>query len=619
MQFGPWLAFIPILFSCIALGLHYAGFQGPMVLDAGGILVGRAHIFAHGSLSEILSIFPSRPMAMLSFYANYLVTGLEPYYFRWFNAVLLGATSFALFLLIKIMLALPHSRIEASVREGEVVAFIAAVAFLAHPLQAFVVLYEIQRMALLACFFCICSLLIYLATRIGLVQHPLAGYVGAVVLFLCAVLSKENSVSLLPMIVIAEIAFFDRRSKTLLWPALGVSAALVGMLMVGPRFVADSDHNLESGILQAMGLQHGIGGLTLEELAFSQARMQFSYLSAILFPFFAHVPIVKPVVISTSITDPLTTLPAVAGVLALLAGGVLMLRTRPLTGFGSLWFVITAVPEAFSAPQNLFFAHRAVLPMVGVLLVIIDFALMALNWAKVRGWGRSVGWGMTGVAVVWVVFTAAVTVSRAELWRDPIRLWADSLQSFPDDVSRTERFARVLVLNNLGEAYLAGGKGGEAIGLHQKALEVGPDYPPTLLCLGKAYSTVGKLDEAQQAFERALQIAPNYPVAHEWLGLTLVRKEHLDPGLGHLQAALDFDPYNPAYHYNLGWTLNRAGKPDQAVRHFRRAVEILPDYAEAHFNLALVLQGLGRSQEAREHMRNALSLDPTLPARQRKK
>lgn len=618
MQFRPWLAVIPILFSCIALGLHYSGFQGPMVLDGGGMLADRVHTFAQGSLSEILSISPCRPVAMLSFYLNYLLTGLDPYYFRWLDAVLLGATSFAIYLLIRILLAIPKLKTSASIREEEAVALVAASAFLVHPLQAFVVLYEIQRMALLACFFCTFSLLIYLATRIGLVQTRAAGYIGSFALFLCALLSKENSISLLAMIVIAEIGFFDRRIRTLFWPAIGALAALIGTLIVVAQF-ADIDHSLGSGLFQTMGSQHRIGGLSFEELALSQARMQFSYLSAILFPFFTHVPLVKPVVISTSITEPLTTLPAVAGVLVLLIGGILTLRTRPLTGFGLLWFVVTSVPEAFSAPQNLFFAHRAVLPMIGVLLVIIDFALEALSRAKARGWGRSVGWGMTGVAVLWVAFTAAVTVSRAEIWGDPVRLWADSLQSFPDDASKAERFPRVLVLNNLGEGWLARGRSGEAIDLHQKALEVGPDYPPTLLSLGKAYSTAGKLDEAQQVFERALHVAPNYPVAHEWLGLILVRKKNLDLGLAHLQRALNFEPYNPAYHYNLGWTLNRAGNDEQAVQHFRRAVEIRPDYAEAHFNLAMTLQALGRSQEAQEHMRKALTLDPTLLERQRKK
>ena len=151
---------------------------------------------------------------MLSFYLNYAVGGMDPYYFRVFNILALSATSVAVVAMLFLLIGVTDR--QSSSAERKLVAIGIGCLFLAHPANTSVVLYVWQRQALLASLFYCSAFVAYLATRIGVFRYTKTGYLICFCLFVCAILSKENAVTLPLIIVLAEAGFFkqDKRSLT---------------------------------------------------------------------------------------------------------------------------------------------------------------------------------------------------------------------------------------------------------------------------------------------------------------------------------------------------------------------------------------------------------------------
>ena len=160
------LAALP-LFILVALAIHYPAFDAPMYYDSVGQLESKEHIFASGdpikSSKSVLSVL-SR---CRSFYLNYLTWGMNPFYFRIVNAVILAMTAFMAALAFMLILEIAGSRVSGTAGEKRAVALFLGLVFLVHPVHIYFVDYIWQRIGLLSCFFYVSALAVYLATRLG--------------------------------------------------------------------------------------------------------------------------------------------------------------------------------------------------------------------------------------------------------------------------------------------------------------------------------------------------------------------------------------------------------------------------------------------------------------------
>jgi hypothetical protein len=79
----------------VSISLYNPGFNGPIIYDSER--VERApHYGTQPSLSDLVRIFPQRPVAMFSFYVSYLFHGLNPPSLRIDNAALPALTALVL-------------------------------------------------------------------------------------------------------------------------------------------------------------------------------------------------------------------------------------------------------------------------------------------------------------------------------------------------------------------------------------------------------------------------------------------------------------------------------------------------------------------------------------------
>ena len=135
---------------------------------------------------------PARALFMLSLYANYALTGMDPYYFRLTNTAILAGAGLALAWLILVLLEIPSLRVPGTPKEKRAIGLFMGLLFVAHPLQTYVVLYDWQREAIMACLFYFAALAVYLGVRSGRFRNEGLGYTLTAVLFFAGLAEQRK-------------------------------------------------------------------------------------------------------------------------------------------------------------------------------------------------------------------------------------------------------------------------------------------------------------------------------------------------------------------------------------------------------------------------------------------
>lgn len=550
------LVMLPV-FLAVAVGLYYPGFHAPMYYDSLGLIQGNEHLFAQHDLVRIVRIFPQRPIPVVSFYLNYLAGGMEPAHFRVLNVALLAMTALGLWRVMDHLLNMSGTWQRASSTERACISAALSFLFLIHPYQVFVTQYIWQRMTLMACLFGYWSLAVYLGVRLGKWRNRTLGYGICLLLFVCACQSKENSLVLPGVFILAEVAFFGPNARQVvgrLAVYTPILLAVTGAMSLLEKPDVEARHG---GIVATVTSYYLLSGYTLKEVILTQARVVFTYLTTILLPTTHSIQLIRPQVMSTSILQPATTLSAVVAGLTLTGAALYGLRKRPLMGFGALFFFVSLVPEALLVPQYAYFGYRAVFPMLGICLVLADALLLILDAASKRRLLHLAGAGFIALWVVGAALTAQTTIKKVGLWNKPVAFWQDMVDQFPTEGNIERR---------------------------------GPSQ--ALFHLGQELTRRGDTDAATMSFFRAVKADPYLAVARYNLGKSLTDLGMIDEGLVHLQKAIELQPDYWQAHNNLGVALARKGRPAEAVPHFKKAVELKPDDIPCRKNLETALKEL---------------------------
>ncbi|MEW6137767.1 MAG: tetratricopeptide repeat protein [Thermodesulfobacteriota bacterium] len=500
---GLFLAFFVV--ACV---LYHPALNAEMYYDSRAHILAKEDVYAKGRVIEVLGTYPQRPITILSFYGNYLYSGMAPFWFRLTNLVMLAMTGVVITVLVDTILGISPQgdrwqHMGASIAAG--------IVFVIHPILTWGTLYIWQRAALLASMFYVSSVVAYLATRLSRVSSKAAGYAICLLLFEAALFSKENSISLPAVLILAEIAFFSPTWGSLLKRgsvfALVAALSVLGLSLLEHPY---GDAKMTGGILAMVSHYYESAGLTLKQVLLTQSRMFFFYLSLIVAPIPSRAQLVLPQVISSSLTDPPTTAIAVLGVAVLVPVGLALLWKRPVWGFGLLFYAVALLPESLLVPEYAYFGYRPIIPMVGILILAADCVPRAFN--AVAHWRRA---GKAACMVlgicggVYVGLIAGETFGLAELWRDRVAFWQDVVTRFPDREHGVERTTRVHALYNLGSSLLEQKRVPEALEVFQEACRIAPDHAESNNAAGVILHRLGRLSEAENHLRRAVELKPN--------------------------------------------------------------------------------------------------------------
>jgi Tfp pilus assembly protein PilF len=536
---------------------------------------------------------PRRFIGYLSFALNYKLGGLNVVGYHLVNLAIHSITAWLVYILASLTLRTPFFKDSGPGTEGQgpekaftdyrsFLPLLAALLFVAHPIQTQAVTYIVQRLASLATLFYLLSLVCYVSARLGQEepsipdsQSPIPGprslfFVASLVAALLAMRTKEIAATLPLVVVLYEFSFFgaSTRKKLLFLLPLLLTLLIIplGMLHTGRplgELLSDVNEMTRDSRLISRG-----------EYLLTQFTVIATYIRLLFLPINQNLDYDYPVYGS------FFALPVLGGCILICSFIGLAIyfyyRTRQvspftvhrspftavhrLIAFGILWFFITLTVESSIIPiSDVIFEHRLYLPAVGAFIALAAAAMLAAHRIPVIV--------CAATAVLILIALAAVTWQRNMVWASASTLWADVVRKSPN---------KVRPYNNLGNALLAEGRTNEAIETLQAGSSMEPQDASAHRNLGTALGKAGLMDKAMEEYGIALRLQPN-----------------------------DFYTF-----YNLGIAYNEKGMLAEAIECFRKSIALRKDYAEAYNNLGVIYGNQGRFDEAIEQFRSALKYYP---------
>jgi protein O-mannosyl-transferase len=431
-----------------------------------------------------------------------------------------------------------------------------------HPLNADGLLWIAERKSVLSTFFALWSMVLYvLYARHAEQTHrrDWKRYSAALLLCVCAVLSKPTATPLVALLLVLDfwpLQRLNRRAIVEKLPFLVVCAlsALVTVI--------SQTRTWDEGKVQVMHVLY---------LPFVTAYGVGLYLWKTLWPsgLVSDYPFPQPF----SPTNPEVLLSNLGTLFFIVAMVVSLRRTRAWLA-GGLFFLIAIFPAiGIVRFTSTVVANRfMVLPMVGLLL--------PLTWALSRLWNRSAGGlkssGMRvvvlGTGAVLAMGSAGATRRYESRWHDTLTLLQYYLSQSPNSMKLHTR---------LGNEWIERGNYDSAIAEFTEAIRLGPGWTENRLNLGRALFTVGRFPEAQQAFAGALRQTPNDWRAHMLMSLALSRQNDLEGAFKELETAAQIVPMNPEVHFNMAGILAQQGKLDAAIKEYQQTLRLNPNFRGA--------------------------------------
>lgn len=416
--------------------------------------------------------------------------------------------------------------------DAVLIALLAAAIWLLHPYFVSTTLYVVQRMSQLAALFAMVAIVGYLHGRSLLGERRRAGLVwitfsvGAGTVL--AVLSKENGALVPTLILMIEwsLARHWITPRPPLWwriPFLWLPTLAV-LAYLGNRLLGSG--NLPTRLFN------------LEERLLTQPRILWEYLHHLFVPRMQTRGLYQDGYnFSTSLVTPWTTLPAILGIVLLIAAAFAARRRFPLIALAIAFFLAGHLIESTTIGLELYFEHRNYLPAAFLFLPV------AAGMLALRHRLRPLVWGLVLVAPLLIL--SVLTHQRATLWGDTPALLSVWAHASPDSARAQNSIAQSL--------YDQGDQIGALTHLHQ-ASERLPDS--ALLSIRLLIHQVDAGIATHRDFERAQTLAASQPFDAQTMAalnllVTVVRQRSPNPVLAEAtHSVLDAFLINPQYRHS---------------------------------------------------------------------
>jgi len=472
------------------------------------------------SLAHYMSQYesePGRPLSMLSFVINDYAWPSDPWGFKYTNLMLHLLVGVLVFGFARCL-----AQLRTNARRTDLAALLSMAAWLLHPMQLSTTMLVVQRMTQLSALFVLAALWGYatIARRASTLPRALAAIAVLGIGTVLAVLCKETG-ALPPLLaVVVNVTLLRGRlrelpvssRRVLHWGALLPIVLLVAA--IGWRWNALTDY--------------GTRDFNMYQRLLTEARVLVNYLYQILVPNLRGGGIYHDdFIVSRSMVEPWTTLPAIVLITGLLTSALALVRRKPLFAFAVLWFFGAHLLESTVFPLEIYFEHRNYLPMFGPL-----FAL-ALWIAKAAGqWRRAA----LIIAIAWIFYAAWLTWVQAPIWGDERKFTAVWAIEHPHSARAVQQRADYLyrhrsgamAANTLLDAYRRGVSGTDFpmqalnIACVQNDLGLAADSWPLVkvsLAHGRHDNalllTIGRMRRQSQD-----KMCPQILTEDEWLALT---------------------------------------------------------------------------------------------------
>lgn len=505
-----------------------------------------------------------RPVAKLTFALNWFFHQDDVTGYHVVNFAIHIATAFTLFGAIGLLFRTPRLRKEYS--DPSAVFFISllsAAIWAVHPIQTQAVTYIVQRMASLAAFFYILSVLFYLKARlVDVPLHRRLFFLLCAVSFILAIGTKENVITLPLALFALEMIFFqnlaDRRIRNRCLQVL----SLLLVFLVALSFIAF--HLLRDGSVFSLLQGYETRPFTLAERLRTQPRVLLFHLFQIVYPDLSRYSLMHDFPVSTSFGSPWTTLPAILAMLGLIGFAIFRAPRYSTVSFAILFFFVNHLVESTFIPLEMVFEHRNYLPSMFLFLPISIGVFTLLRRYEVRP-------AMRGFLVVafagFLALLGIATFQRNAVWATEFSLWMDTYQKAPG-LSRPA--------HNLGKILMESGQYAESLALHRKALDLvdmrQDQKALSLFNIGLIYHRMGNISKAVEHYRKAVAIKPDYGKARYALAMLRAQRGEWERAAAHADRLVEYYPKNAKFLSLKGCVLLKAGRVERALGYFKRVM-----------------------------------------------
>jgi Tfp pilus assembly protein PilF len=457
-----------------------------------------------------------------------------------------------------------------------------ALLFAVHPIHVESVAWMSGRSDVLCCVFFLAALICYLRHRRTGRLLPL---VASALLFLGALLAKENALALLLLIPLVDWLLPRRpaslRSATDPSPAPGRAVrwglfALTTLVYVTLRLIALGSQG--AGSFRDFSPSSMLTALGWYVVKAVWPPPQSGFVSNLAAGYFLlGVAVLLGLVIAARrLGRQPTWRPEI------LAGTLFFATLAPSLSTAALPVAETPVAERY-----LYVPSAGLCLVAGFLLVRASASL-----------GRPGSFVLpVGLALPLALVAGFATVQRAKVWKNDLVFWTDAVAKAPETG---------LPHLELGGAHLSRGDLTNAMVEYRKALERYGDAEgrsTALNNIGSIYLQQGRLEEAVAQFQKSLQEKPRYAPAHYNWALAAIglassaptdeeRKQRTVEAIRHLEETLRLSPRSGKAHLQYGGLLARIGRRDEGIQHLREALRLAPASEVAtHARRALISLG----------------------------
>jgi protein O-mannosyl-transferase len=436
----------------------------PNIVDNHGVQPDEVSLpsLVNAALSSPASDF-KRPLASLSFAANYLLNGLEPFGWKLTNLVIHLCNGMLVFLLARSLLTLTREPAIGRTRIGTTAALIAG-GWMLLPINLTAVLYVVQREESLANVFVLLGLIGYVSGRRRMTsrapspahdthnsdQNQAWGWLSLCIASVCIAtlvgLGVKETAAMLPLYACLVECFVFRfeapRGTKKDWRII----ALFGLTLALP-FVLGMIWLLP-GVLDASSWV--TRDFTLSTRLLSEARIVSSYLVWTLVPTanalsFYH----DQFVVSQGWLAPWTTLASALFLLLLLLVIVWQRRQRPLVALGLALFLGAQLLTGTIVPLELVYEHRNYFASFGILLAVVPWLMGSPRQGPSEERHQlTVAATLAGSILLGILFVwwTAQTAYTAFAWGDPLALSRELADRGPDSPRAQYELGRTYII-----------------------------------------------------------------------------------------------------------------------------------------------------------------------------
>ena len=264
----------------------------------------------------------------------------------------------------------------------------------------------------------------------------------------------------------------------------------------------------------------------------------------------------------------------------LFALGYFIICLAPVLGFLKMSYMrLTLVAD-----------HLQYVPMIGIVALLAAGGAMLYQHSP-----ASLRPALAGGLALIIGSLCWMTWTRAEVHHDEGSLWLDTLRKNPDTWQGNNHYGAWLYGHNQQSA---------AKPYFEKAVRLKPENPEVHNNLGLAWATQGNLDLAIPEYRRATQIKPDNVPIRTNLANALAAKAHelaekketndaaplMDEAISQYQKCVERAPADPTLRCTYAYALYQCGRINESIQQFQEALRINPNFAPARQNLQVILQ-----------------------------